>query len=146
MKKTNWLVILLAVVGLAMVPVMTGAQAQDLSIDQLGCRVLNVDGEDTIFMDTSQIHTVQTFSSNNNVNATCHGDLVDGLPDHAVVFQGRDYQPNNPSGNPERQCAISIILDDGTSKVVRTSNWHQVITPSGNVTLTCHFKAKEIPQ
>lgn len=127
MKKSSWLVVLLAVVALGMAPVMAGAQT--LGIDAAGCNVFNTGGLTLFRIDRS--HTVITDSSNDNINISCHGDLPDVAlaPPRAEVFQGRDYQI---------QCSIVV---NGQSFC--TSNWHEVITPSGNVTLTCHFKGNE---
>jgi hypothetical protein len=132
MKRTSWLVVLLAVVALGMAPVMAGAQTP--GIDAAGCNVFNTDGLTLFRIDRS--HTVITDSSNDNINISCHGDLPDVAlaPPKAEVFQGRDYQI---LGIPV-QC--SIVVND---QLFCTSNWHEVITPSGNVTLTCHFKGNE---
>lgn len=133
-KNVNWLVFLLTVVALVMVPALAGAQQEEvcpapgLAIDQLGCFVLNPDGVSCAFID--RLHVVETHSANSNINITCHGYLDNVGLTRAEVFHGKD--------NPLK---CKIVLSGGA---LCTSNWHEVITPSGNVTLTCHFKEDDV--
>jgi hypothetical protein len=77
---------------------------------------------------------VMTPSKNYNKNVSCHGDLPDGMdpPTKAVVL---DF--DNTEG---RECCVNF---DGFW--FSTTQWHETITPSGNVSLTCHFKGDEQP-
>ena len=74
---------------------------------------------------------VMTPSKNYNKNVSCHGDLPDGMdsPANAVVLG---------FNNTGLQCCVNF---DGTW--FSTTQWHETITPSGNVSLTCHFKGDE---
>ncbi len=76
---------------------------------------------------------VITPSKNYNMNVSCHGDLPDGMdsPANAVVL-GFD--------NTGLNCCVNF---DGAW--FSTAEWHETITPSGNVSLTCHFKGDEQP-
>lgn len=66
-------------------------------------------------------HSVQTNSQNDNSNANCHGQLPQGTPgpSRALVFS-------------DVPCATATRVP-GTGDVV--------ITPSGRVNFTCHFKS-----
>ena len=134
--KKSWLGCLLAVVALGMVPGMAGAQNGAVVIKDTSCTVLDLDKITTFeVMDTVKVITP---SRNLNKNVSCHGDLTDGSlsvpPDKAVTF---DYE------NTGFKCCVNFSLDTNNPNWVSTENWHQVITPSGNVSLTCHFKGNE---
>ena len=75
---------------------------------------------------------VMTPSKNYNKNVSCHGDLPDGMdsPAKAVVL---DFD------NTGRKCCVNFDGD-----WFSTTQWHETITPSGNVSLTCHFKGDEL--
>jgi hypothetical protein len=69
---------------------------------------------------TEQSHSVQTNSKNHNSNANCHGQLPAGTePSRAVKF--KDIGCFTATSGP------------GTADLV--------ITPSGRVNFTCHFKS-----
>jgi hypothetical protein len=76
---------------------------------------------------------VITPSRNYNKNVSCHGDLPDdwSSPANAVVLE---------FANTGLKCCVNF---DGFW--YSTAEWHETITPSGNVSLTCHFKGDEQP-
>ncbi len=76
------------------------------------------------------------------MNVSCHGDLADRVP-----VSGTDL-PTAPSSaltydNKNTEGVVCCSNFDGTA--LSTTNWHETITPSGNVTLTCHFKKTDAP-
>jgi hypothetical protein len=121
--KRNWMLFLLTVVALGTVPALAGAQA--VVIKDTSCEVLSPNGLDFVPIDTIKVTTP---SKNCNINVSCHGELPAGapIPDKAEVF---NYD------NTNLMCTTTF-----DSVQVSTANWHEVITPSGNVSLTCHFK------
>ncbi len=132
----------LFVIGVLMVLPITGnAQIPDghgaVVIKDSSCTVLGtafVDGNLTLeFFDVYNSVKVVTPSRNYNKNVSCHGDLPDGMdsPPQAVVL-GFD--------NTGLSCCVNF---DGAW--FSTTEWHETITPSGNVSLTCHFKGDEQP-
>ena len=127
-RSANGLIIVLAIVALGMCPLLAEAQNRAVVIKDTSCTVLDLDGLSTF--DVSNTIKVSTPSRNCNRNVSCHGDLSDGSsylpPDQGVVF---NYE------NSGWECRVNF---DGVW--MPTLNWHQVITPSGQVTLTCHFK------
>jgi hypothetical protein len=90
------------------------------------------------------LHTFEVFdtikvitpSRNLNRNVSCHGELpIDTIPpEKAVVW---DFE------NTGLKCCVNFSLDPIYADWVSTSEWHETITPSGNVSLTCHFKGGE---
>jgi hypothetical protein len=141
MKKASWLVVLLAVVALVMIPVVAGAQEvkHAVVIKTDSCLVVDLhppfnDPPFTTFEVPDSVKVV-TQSRNLNKNVSCHGDLSDGSsyentpPKQAVTY---DYE------NTGWQCCVNF---DGVW--ASTLQWHETITPSGNVSLTCHFKGNE---
>ena len=131
-KNVNWLVFLLTVVALVMVPALAGAQA--VVIRDTSCTVLDPSKNPFDVFDTIKVITP---SRNDNKNVSCHGELppISEFPEKAVVF---DYE--NTGG---LRCCVNFSLDPSNPDWVSTSKWHETITPSGNVSLTCHFKGGE---
>ncbi len=135
MKRAGWLIVLLAGVGLGMAPIMVYAQNRAVVIKDTACTVLDLDSQTTFEV----LNTVKviTPSRNSNKNVSCHGDLSDRpayfspefLPFQAVTFD---------IDNTGFKCCVNF---DGVW--VSTEIWHEVITPSGNISLTCHFKDNE---
>jgi hypothetical protein len=127
-KNVSWLVFLVTVLGLGIVPALAGAQA--VVIKDSSCIVLDVTGRYTF--DVYDTVKVITQSKNANKNISCHGELPigDTPPDKAIVL---DYDSTH------FRCCVNI---DG--EYVATLDWHETITPSGNVSLTCHFKGDDV--
>jgi len=116
---------LLAFGVLMVIPIMVNAQGNGaLVIWDDACTVLGPTLEPFDVFDTVKVITP---SKNYNKNVSCHGDLpaTMDLPDKAVVL---DYN------NTGRECSVNF---NGTW--YSTTQWHETITPSGNVSLTCHF-------
>ena len=116
----------LVLVCMMMVPALVEAQA--VVIKDTSCTVLNVDQGDT--SEVWNTTKVTTPSQNCNRNVSCHGNLSDQplfvAPNKAVVF---NYE------NTGLECSVYF-----NGELASTTSWHQVITPSGNFSLTCHFK------
>jgi hypothetical protein len=131
-KNASFLIFFLAVIAFGLSPVVADAQDGAVVIKDTSCMVLDVDAINTF--DVYDTVKVTTPSRNNNRNVSCHGDLPDGsiLPDNAVVYNFM---------STGWKCCVNF---DGVW--LATENWHEVITPSGNVSLTCHYKGDEIEQ
>ncbi len=117
--------------GSAQVPGGNGAVViKDTSCTVLGTVFTN---GDFILVPFEVLESVKviTPSKNYTKNVSCHGDLPDGMspPPNAVVL---DF------GNTGLTCCVNF---DGVW--LSTAEWHETITPSGNVSLTCHFKGDE---
>jgi hypothetical protein len=63
----------------------------------------------------------QSVINGNNWKLTCHGQIADTFPIKAVKY--------NEDTTPAQSCLLSGQITD---------DWNVVITPSGQVTLTCH--------
>lgn len=132
--KKSWIFSVMTIVVIGMVPALAITDPpESLVVDKTECVIFDSFYDKAVVNDIP--HVVETLSSNQNVNATCHVNLL-VVPDHAIVIHSREF--------PTIFCKIATV----TYGIVFTDDWHEVITPSGNVTLTCHFKgeAPEIPQ
>ena len=81
---------------------------------------------------TTESHAVFANDKNGNSKLTCHGKLSDAIP------------PLNP---PEKTEHLNF---DNTGYICFTSfgstyDWSAVVTPSGNVKLTCHINPSSPP-
>jgi len=124
MKKLHRLS-LLAVGVLMVIPVMANAQSLGaVVIRDTSCTVLGPDLEELVDFPALKVITP---SRNCNVNVSCHGDLPDGMipPNNARVW---DYDSTG---------WVCEVTFDGD--MYYTTQWHETITPTGNVSLTCHF-------
>jgi hypothetical protein len=122
MKKTNWLLFLLMIAAFGMFPILANAQTGAVVIKDTSCIVLDPNGAQFEVFDTTKVNTP---SKNCNRNISCHGE-VPIPPNKKVIFDKE---------NTGWDCYANF---DGLW--IPTVNWHEVITPSGNVSLTCHFK------
>jgi len=128
MKKIC-LLSLLVVGVLMLIPIMANAQGNGaVVIWDDGCTVLDPNLDEFEVYDTVKVITP---SINNTKNVSCHGDLIAGIdpPLKAVVL---DYE------NTTKECCVNF-----NGVWLSTTQWHETITPSGNVSLTCHFKGGE---
>jgi hypothetical protein len=115
----------LALAGMSIVAVVFAAQAfAGAQVNKGETCVLNLSqapGHEGQFPDisTTRSNSVQTNSQNDNSNANCHGELPAGTPgpDRAIVYQ-----------------------DVPCKTFTRVGTGNVVITPSGQVNFTCHFK------
>jgi len=127
MKKINWVLFVIATLAVGMIPGIVGAQAvviKDTSIVIL----------DTAYDYYEVFNTVKvmTPSQNGNFNVSSHG-ILEGvpLPTRAVVL---DYD------------VIPVPCKvDFNGVTVQTDDWHEVITPSGRVNISCHFNIDQGP-
>jgi hypothetical protein len=132
--KAKVLALVFALVVVGLLPALGAAQNAAVVIKDTACTVLDVDGQTPFTVQDSV--KVTTKSANQNRNVSCHGDLADRInptlppPPSAQTF---DYK--NTGG--------VLCCSDFNGTSLSTSNWHETITPSGNVTLTCHFKGDE---
>ncbi|MCK4807994.1 MAG: hypothetical protein KAS90_00065 [Candidatus Aenigmarchaeota archaeon] len=122
MKKTTVLVSLLAVLVLGIS--MTFANGPAIVKKDINCVLM--DANQNPFLALASGQNVFTDSKNNNSKITCHGTLPTGVspPTKAVVMTNKDH-PN-------------IMCWTGYGPF--TSDWKAVITPSGKVMLSCHYK------
>jgi len=125
MKKV-YLVSLVVIGGLMVIPIVVHAQA--VVIKDTSCTVLDTNLQPFDVFDTVKVITP---SKNLNKNVSCHGDLLDSV-EPPVKAQVLDYD------NTLLKCCVNF---DGSW--FSTTNWHETITPSGNVSLSCHFKGDE---
>ena len=133
--KAKGLALVFALVVVGLLPGLAAAQNGAVVIKDTECTVLDVDGVSTFTVPDGV--KVTTKSSNNNLNVSCHGDLSDRInptsplpPSSALTFDNQ-----KPGG--------VVCCADFNGSTLYTTNWHETITPSGNVTLTCHFKGNE---
>ena len=91
------------------------------------CWVLDTTGKIWNGFDVYYSHSVGTNSMNGNAVRICHGWLPDGAekPKKAIMF-------NNENTGYRCDTLFGITYD-----------WQLIITPSGRVTLTCHYKEME---
>jgi hypothetical protein len=98
-----------------------------------GCTVDNLDGEIVPVEGNARGDAVivVTESSNGNWTAACTGRLPEGnrLPDEAVVWTVED-----------------VVGYCGIPGWIITTDFHELITPSGQVHLICHFPESPMPQ
>jgi len=124
MKKVYRLSLLVVGVLIA-IPIIVNAQGNGaVVIWDDACTVL---GPNLEVFEVYNTVKVITPSKNYNKNVSCHGDLPEGMvsPANAVVL---DYN------NTGLECSVNF-----NGAFYSTTQWHETITPSGNVSLTCHF-------
>lgn len=101
--------------------------AAEVRIDKTACGVLDADGRgQRLDPGNAVIHQVK--AENGNSKITCSGKLPAGaaLPDKGSA----NFSPKT---HPNIRCGTGFGA---------TQDWHNVVTKSGQVTLTCHVKAK----
>lgn len=129
-----------AIVMLVMVLAITVVSYSQASADPAfvlhvedGCAVDNLDGEIVPVEGNARGDgvIVVTENSNGNWSAACTGQLPEGnrLPDTAVVWTVEDVGG---------YCGIPGWIV--------TTDFHELITPSGQVHLICHFPESPMPQ
>ena len=113
-------------------PLLTGvADADDATVivHADGCMVFDLAGNlvEVEGNASGDATIVVTQSANENWNITCHGTLPESspLPDRAIVMR------------PEGLCGIPGITP------APTTDFLIVMQPSGQVTLSCHYKASK---
>ncbi|NOQ37255.1 hypothetical protein GQ472_00065 [archaeon] len=126
MKKTTVLVSLLAVLVLGIS--MTFANGPAVVQKDINCNLVNATGG--IFFAPASGHNVFTDSKNGNSKITCHATLPANQvpPPKAMVMTNKDY--------PTLMC--------WTGYGPLTTDWKAIVTPSGNVKLTCHINPNPI--
>jgi hypothetical protein len=144
MKKASfaWL---LVVAGLVIVPI--SVQSQEVKsavvIKNDSCTFFDIDGETLITVpggteDLDSIKVV-TPSQNCNKNVSCHTTIA--APEQAYVF---DYDSRNHGTGFLCEVWFKYTDANGIKQEysATTQNWHETITPKGNISLTCHFKCE----
>ncbi len=121
MKKALLALVTLATFGLSAQAFAT----QAVVITDESCGMLNGDGGFIVTTDTKR---VATGSPNGNTMFQCKTQL----PDHDGGAYNFNFETNNiPCG---------IMTQTG---FVATNDWHQVISSSGQATLTCKYNSKK---
>ena len=120
MKKTTVLVTFMAVLVLGVS--MTFANNSAEVNKDVGCNL--VDAEGNLFFAPESGHQVLTNSAKDNSKITCHAQLPEGqVPPEKAIHWNFD--------NTNMLCSTGAGFTD---------DWKGVVTPSGNVMLTCHYK------
>ncbi|MCK4927410.1 MAG: hypothetical protein KAS11_03015 [Candidatus Aenigmarchaeota archaeon] len=121
MKKTTVLVSLLAVLVLGIS--MTFANGPAIVQKDIDCGLVDANGN--IFFATASGQNVFTDSKNGNSKITCHATIPDGqVPPNKTLHW--DSSNTNFIG-----CSTGYGI---------TQDWKAVVTPSGKMMLTCHYK------
>ncbi|MCK5629057.1 MAG: hypothetical protein KAI26_00450 [Nanoarchaeota archaeon] len=125
MKKIVILLVFLAVLIMGVFNVHAKSENSAVIINDVWCGLVmpNEDGNlNQLF--TLESHIVKTNSKNNNVLLTCRGQV----PEVHFVPKSTTHLNHDNTGF---MCYTSYG---------KTSNWKLIITPSGHVKLTCHYK------
>jgi len=94
------------------------------------CGVLSFDEEGNLdFTGFVTGKAVQAANPSGNILVRCRGQLPSYKPSKTVVL---DYSSLKAMANVELYCGLPF-------EPFLTDNWQQVITPSGQATLTCHL-------
>lgn len=132
MKKIVILLVFLAVLIMGVFNVHAKSENSAVVINDVndvgGCflAIANEVGTVSDFIIADDSHMVETKSKNNNVLLTCRGQLPDD-----ITAPKSTIHLNSENTNPRLICYTSFGP---------TSNWKSIITPSGHVKLTCHYK------
>ena len=127
MKKTTVLVSLLVLLAFSGISAYATDTAPAMVIKDASCGIALPMHPYSVFATDS--HIVASNDKNGNSKLTCHATLpADATPPtKAVIMTNKNYP------------AISCHTGFGT-----TDDWKAVITPSGNVKLTCHINPNPI--
>jgi len=128
-KKGKWIICTAIMVMLGFLPVMANAQSKGaVVIKDESIVFFNIDNNlmEVTLTEMKGSTKVVTPSPNCNKNVSAHGKYPVTPPGRSIVF---DFD------STEVPC---IVLFDGIPYA--TNKWHQVISRSGRVSLTCHFK------
>jgi len=125
MKKIVILLVFLAVLIIGIFNVSAKSENSAVVINDVGC-CLAMPNEYGHFnpLVTFESHIVKTNSKNNNVLLTCRGQLPEG-----------HFTPKSATHLNFENTGFMCYTSFGV-----TSNWKSIITPSGHVQLTCHYK------
>lgn len=78
--------------------------------------------------------SVSANNVNGNITITCTQDLdLDSRLGRSIIYS-YDNTTDPVDSTKGRTCKVS------TNPLIRTEDWHQVISASGKVKLTCHYK------
>lgn len=128
MKKASWLVVLLGVVVLVVVPIIASAQEVQHAVVIKDEAIVFLDIDNNTLSEVPGTIKVVTNSNNCNKNVSAHGQYPFMPPSKSTIVD-----------KIESGLDCLVYFDNVP---FYTSDWHQVITPKGIVTLTCHFKTK----
>ncbi len=126
MKKIAILLTLLTVLALG--ALSASAQGPAVVIKDGLCLVPDENGNPTVF--TTESHAVYSNDKNKNSKITCHAKLPAGATPPKKTLHW-DSSNTNIIG-----CSTGFGF---------TQDWKAVVTPSGNVKLTCHINPNPIP-
>lgn len=109
--------------------VSTSAFGQTVVVNAGSCDVLDAEGSEVTIVDAGgggDAVVQGVFTESGNQKVTCNGTLPSGaLPERGAVLL--DFESTG------RECQTFV----GS-----TTDWHQVVTSSGRVALTCHVNAQ----
>ncbi len=115
------------------------AQEAEVFIDEVGCGVFDADGmlhiitPPGVFPYDGDAVVQKVLTGNGSAKITCNGTLPES------AFLPGDFGSSNRAvilGGPDNGvCNIGF----GGGSFVATDDWHNVVTKSGRVTLTCHI-------
>lgn len=90
------------------------------------CGIIDVTGT------LEELHNVRvvTESNKDNKNVSCHG-IIDNTPGKTIIYDAFKNNPFHPEISP-LNCEMFGEL---------TTDWKEVISASGRVTMVCHFKS-----
>lgn len=125
MKKIVILLVFLAVLIMGVFNVHAKSENSAVVINDVGCLLAMPNEYDNLNpLFTFESHIVKTNSKNNNVLLTCRGQVPDG-----------HFTPKSTTHLNHDNTGFMCYTGFGL-----TSNWKLIITPSGYVKLTCHYK------
>ena len=119
MKKIAVLLPILVIVTLGAFAVF--AETPAVVTKDTSCNLFDAEGN---LFSTTDSQAVWTNSNNGNSKITCHAQLLEGWlhPEKTVHW---DFE------------STSLLCNTGAGS---TEDWKAVVTPSGEVMLTCHYK------
>ena len=126
MKKMTVLVSLLVLLAFGGISAYAADTAPAIVIKETECGVPDADGGTFL---TNNSHSVVSNDKNGNTKLTCHGQVTD------------------PDTYPEKTMHLDFSntgIPCGTLLGI-TTDWKAVVTPSGNVKLTCHINPNPTP-
>ena len=106
--------------GLYQVSFISASPAVEVEVT---CPAVDANGGGSLYLTGTEL---STNSNNNNLERICHGIITDP-PEKAIVWNAY-----NVADEP------TTCMNDDASR--STYDWHETISVSGMVTLTCHFK------
>jgi hypothetical protein len=108
----------IAVVASTVLSAASGAHAQAIVLDDVDCALF--DGNGALVAVPGGGHFVLTPSKNGTLEARCSGIVSPASGGGTVQY---DFDSTG------EECEVAACV---------TTKWHEVVTPNGNATVTCH--------